>query len=69
MHCFQPFSTQYKSTTCAKSPLCNKGNRYEKYGQFPLQKEATGESMKNALYILGMPKGTFRAKVALNSEK
>ena len=32
-------------------------------------KEDTSKSMKNALYVLRMPKGTCRAKATLNSEK
>ena len=32
-------------------------------------KEDTGKSMKNALYVCGMPKGTSRAEAMSNSEK
>ena len=71
--------------------LCNQSSYYEKYGQFPLRREAisttaksapftvskdewdtkegTGKSTKKALYIRGMPKGTYPAEVMSNSEK
>ena len=32
-------------------------------------KEDTGKSMKNALHVLRLPKGTSRAEATLNSEK